>query len=54
MIFLAIIGIALISIGFALLSLQSLQKGLKTQEAQEELKKGRVIFHSSDVSSSTS
>lgn len=54
MIILAIIGIALISIGLAVWSLQNMQKGLKTKETQDELKKGRVIFHSSDVSSSTS
>jgi len=53
MIILAIIGIALISVGLSLWSLQTMQKGLKTRETKAALKKGRVIFHSSNAGSSS-
>lgn len=44
--------ILIISIAWAFWSLNDLQKGLKTKEVIKELKQERVIFHSSDVSSS--
>jgi len=47
----SIIIIALVSVGLSFWSLKDMQKGLKTHETKEELAKGRVIFHSSDVSS---
>jgi hypothetical protein len=52
MLILAIIIIFLISVSLAVISLRNLQKGLKTHETKKELAKGRVVFHSSDISSS--
>ncbi len=56
-IIISIIIIALISVGLAFLSFRNIQKGLgkkETEATQEQLKQERVIFHSSDVSSSDS
>lgn len=56
-IFLSIIVIACISVALSFLSLKHIEKGLghkETTETKESLKQERVIFHSSDVSSSDS
>jgi len=50
-IIIAIITIIVISIVLSLWSLRNLQKDIKLKETQEALKKERVVFHSSDVSS---
>lgn len=51
----AVIIIVLISIAWALWSLQSLKPNRKEIEhAKSQLKKGRVIFHRDDSSSSSS
>lgn len=54
MLLFAIIIIAIVSVGLSFWSLKDMQGGLKTHETKKELEKGRVIFHSSEVSSSDS
>ena len=54
MLLFAIIIIAIVSVGLSFWSLKDMQRGLKTHETKKELEKGRVIFHSSEVSSSDS
>lgn len=53
MLFFSILIIALVSVGLSVWSLKDMRKGLQTHETKKELEKGRVVFHSSDVSSSS-
>lgn len=50
----AIVFIAVISIILSLWSVKDMKKGLKTHETKKELQKGRVIFHASHHSSTSS
>lgn len=54
MIFIIIGILAIISIVWAFWSLKDIQKEVKNKETKDALKKSRVIFHSSAVSSSSS
>lgn len=51
MIVISIIIIAVISILLSLWALRNLQKDIKLKEASDALKRERVVFHSSDISS---
>lgn len=52
MFFVVIIFLFVVSLGWAFVSLRGVEKGIPTEETVNDLKKERVIFHSSDVSDS--
>lgn len=54
MIFFAVVIIAAISIVWAIISLKKERNKKEIGEAKEEISKGRVVFHSSEASDSSS